>query len=567
MTTQSLSCLDWWEKLQRKETPIADLALNLKRADQAVAVFKKLRLPDVVGQPCYGDVVSPNRLDVVRAIFGSVRDDGTRSISEFFELIPKKNSKTTDGAAIMLTLLILNERPRAELLLVGPTQEIADRAFTQVEGMILADKEGFLQKRFKVRDHVKTIVDLKTKAKLKIKTFDKKVMTGANPVAVLIDELHVLGEMAYAAKVIEQIRGGLEANDEGFLIFITTQSDSAPSGVFKAELAYARNIRDGKVKGKMLPILYELPREIQASKKGKWKNQKLWSFLHPNMGRSRSYEKLIDGYNKAVDTGEEALTIWLSQHLNIEVGISLHGASWAGVRYWEGAADETINFDTLMDRCDVVVFGIDGGGLDDLLGLAGIGRCKTTKDWLCAYKAWAQSDVLERRKNIVSTLRDFEKEGDLVIVGKDEPTRDIQEIAEIIAQFNDAGLLPEKEAVGLDPAGVAAVIDELVTNGIADSQMVAVAQGYRLSGAVWGMERKLKDGTLWHDGSSMMAWCAGNAKAEQRGNAVYITKQAAGKAKIDPLIAGFNAVSLMSRNPQAASNSASYLETGDLVVM
>jgi phage terminase large subunit-like protein len=50
-----------------------------------------------------------------------------------------------------------------------------------------------------------------------------------------------------------------------------------------------------------------------------------------------------------------------------------------------------------------------------------------------------------------------------------------------------------------------------------------------------------------------MAWCVSNARVEQRANSIIITKQASGTGKIDPLMAMFNAITLMSLNP-AASN-------------
>src|SRR5678815_4286075 len=60
---------------------------------------------------------------------------------------------------------------------------------------------------------------------------------------------------------------------------------------------------------------------------------------------------------------------------------------------------------------------------------------------------------------------------------------------------------------------------------------------------------KLADGSLRHSGQGLMAWAVGNARVEPKGNAILVTKQASGSAKIDPLMAAFNAIALMSTNP------------------
>ena len=554
-----------------------DLPLDQAESDRSVGIFNRLRLPDVPGRPAMADAAGDWFRDIVRAIFGSMdRTTGIRSIAEIFALVPKKNSKTTGGAAIMLTALMMNQRPRAEFLLIGPTQDVADLAFQQAAGMIEADPDGYLQKRFHVQEHLKTITDMtgapNTRAgrgtKLKIKTFDMRVMTGVKPAGVLVDELHTMSTRAYASRVIGQIRGGLLPNPEAFLVFITTQSDTPPAGVFKAELQYARGVRDGRLAANIrtLPILYEFPEAVQTSPDKLWADPEMWPMVLPNLGRSITLPRLIADGEAAKEKGEEEFRRWASQHLNIEIGMALHSDRWVGADHWEAAADTTLTLDAILERSEVAVVGIDGGGLDDLLGLAILGRCRETRDWLLWTRAWAQTDVLERRKEIVERLRDFQRAGDLIIC--EEPTQDVEEVAAIVAQVAAAGLLPRRYGVGLDPVGVAAIIDELAGHGIETEAnggpVCAVYQGYKLSGAVWGMERKLNDGTLWHGGTPMMAWCVGNAKAEQRGNAVLITKQTAGKAKIDPLIAAFNAFSLMSLAPVAAASKVSIYSRPEL---
>jgi phage terminase large subunit-like protein len=545
-----LSCRDWEQRIAQGRSLVPELPLNQAEADRAVAIYNRLRLPDVPGLPTLGEAAGDWFRAIVAALFGSLDANGVRLIRELFLLVPKKNSKTTNSAALMLTAALMTRRPRALFLLIGPTQSVADLAFEQALGMIQADPE--LDGRVHIQEHLKRITIKATGARLQIKTFDTKILTGVKPIGTLVDEVHLLGEIPNADRVIGQLRGGMLPFPEAFLAFITTQSERPPAGAFRAELMKARAIRAGQMSGAMLPVLYEMPARLLRN--NAWRDPAQWWMVNPNRDRSVTIARLEEDYAKAVTTGEEEVRRWASQHLNIEIGLALRSDRWAGADHWEAAVElHLTDLDALLDRSEVATVGIDGGGLDDLLGLAVIGRERGTRRWLLWTHCWAHEMVLERHKGTADRLRDFEVAGDLTIVKL--LGEDVTEIADTVERVAASGLLPDKNAIGLDPVGIGQIVDELGAREISAERIVGISQGWKLSGAIKTTERGLADGTLVHGGQALMAWAVGNAKVEPRGNAVTITKQASGSAKIDPLMAAFNAVSLMSMNPEASGRS------------
>jgi phage terminase large subunit-like protein len=219
----------------------------------------------------------------------------------------------------------------------------------------------------------------------------------------------------------------------------------------------------------------------------------------------------------------------------------------------------------LLARCEVVTAGADGGGLDDLYGFAVIGREKpaevderfysgspVAQRWLHWSHAWAHDSVFERRKEIAPRLLDFAADGDLTIARR--VGDDVVGIADFIEQIREANLFPDKGAIGVDPAGIGALLDELGVRGFDTKPeagfIVGIPQGWKLQTSIKTVERKLAGGEFVHGGTRLMAWSVGNAKIEPRANGILITKQASGFAKIDPLMATFNAAALMALNPQ-----------------
>lgn len=547
------SCIDWKERIINGEKLVTYEPHFPMVADIAEKVFKELIVVDVTDSPKMGEITRQWVYDFVRAIFGCFDPiKKKRLIREFFLLISKKNTKSTLAAGIMLTALILNERASAELVILAPTKEVADNSFIPLRDFIRADPE--LDERFSVSEHTKTITDRNNSSVIKVIAADSNAAAGKKSTIVLIDEVWLFGKRAQAESLFREAKGGLASRPEGCVIYLSTMSDDVPCGVFKSLLEYARGVRDGEIDDPtFLPMIFEFPKHMIEAEQHL--NPKFWYITNPNLGASVDEEYLKREFLKVKDS-KTALPDFLAKHLNIEIGLNLRAGRWAGGEFWLSNTKKGMTLDWIIENSDLLTIGGDGGGLDDLLGFAVLGRDKENPVlWYLWTHAWCHEIVLERRKSEEPKLRGFEKDGDLTIYSNIGD--DIEGLCEIISKCYESGKLSH---IGLDPAmlgsiGVALDVS-LEKYGIDEDELViGVPQGFKMMTYIVATERRLAEGNFKHCGTALMVWVVGNAKIKVASNGIMITKQESGIGKIDPLIASLNAVAVMLSNPKPKNSS------------
>lgn len=579
------ACVDWEDRIVQRRSLIPCEPLFPDEAEEALEVFKALKVVDMAkvynedtGEydfPTFGEVSDEWVFDIVRAVFGAYdANSATRLIEEFFLLVSKKNGKSTLVAGIMLTALIRNWRHAAELLILAPTREVADNSFKPASEMVKADSD--LTDLLHVQDNLKMITHRLTSAVLKVISADASTSAGKKAAFVLIEELWLFGKKKDAAAMLQEATGGLVSRPEGFVIYITTQSDAPPTGIFKEKLDYFRDVRDGVIDDpRSMPILYEYPDHMIKSKA--YLKPDNFYVTNPNLGRSVRKDWLqrkLQNVNNGQDEDGDTTQTFLAKHLNIEIGMNLRANRWPGADLWSAGADPELAklphmeaLEALLDRCEAAVVGLDGGGLDDLYGLTVVGRepaevpvkllingvptVKKMKVWLSWSHAWCDRGVLERRTSIASKLVELERAEQLTIT--DDALEDVATIVSIIKGIKDRDILA---AVAVDPAGLGEMVDALadpdVDITVENKLLIGVPQGYAMMNSIKTTERKLKNGTFRHSGGPLMQWCVSNLKIEPTATAIRATKQTAGDAKIDPVMALFDAVTVMSSNPQVA---------------
>jgi phage terminase large subunit-like protein len=206
--------------------------------------------------------------------------------------------------------------------------------------------------------------------------------------------------------MFREATGGLASRPEGMLIKLSTQSDEPPAGIFRQDLQYARDVRDGKmVDDRFLPVLYEHPPEMVRS--GEHLKLENLPLVNPNFGVSvtpstwsaSSRRQNWPARNRcAASWPSMATSRSACAALGPVGGRRLLGA--AGTQADAGRPARALRGGRRRDRRR------RPGRLARPVG----GRPRRGNPRVAVWcHAWAHPSVLERRKEIAPRLQDFEK--------------------------------------------------------------------------------------------------------------------------------------------------------------
>lgn len=158
-----------------------------RRASYAIRFIESLKLTgDFHGEPfALMDWAKKATSDV----FGTVNDRGLRIYRHVYMEIPKKNSKSQWGSALGLLQLFNKAEPNGEIILAAGDKEQARKdLYAPLVEMI--EQEPALEKRVKITDSMREILNKETGTKLKVISHEAYTKHGWNISFALMDELH-----------------------------------------------------------------------------------------------------------------------------------------------------------------------------------------------------------------------------------------------------------------------------------------------------------------------------------------------------------------------------------------
>lgn len=279
--------------------------------------------------------------EIIRDLFGIVKDTGYRQFNTAYIEIPKKQGKSELAAAVALLLTCGDGEERAEVYGCAADRQQATIVFDVAADMVRMSPA--LSKRVKILASQKRMIYKPTNSFYQVLSAEAYSKHGFNIHGVVFDELHTQPNR----KLFDVMtKGSGDARTQPLYFLITTAGTDTKSICYETHQKAVDILEGRKTDPTFYPVIYGADREDD------WTDEKVWHKANPSLGITVPIEKVRQACESAKQnpTEENAfrqlrLNQWVKQAIR-----------WMPMEKWD-LCNFTVNEEELKGR-------VCYGGLD-----------------------------------------------------------------------------------------------------------------------------------------------------------------------------------------------------------
>ena len=491
------------------------------KADRVCAFFSMLKHTDgkFYGQPFK---LLPWEEKILRDVYGTVKEDGTRQYRYIWVEVPKKNGKSQLGAGVALYHLFADGEINGEIYGCAADREQASIIYDAASKTL--EIIPTLLKRSKILPSYKKITDRVSGSRYKVLSSEAYSKHGYKPSAVLFDEIHAQPNRDLWDVMTHG--SGASRSQPIWWNFTTAGKDPDRVSIGWELHDYAVRVASGEISD---PSWYVA---IYSYEGEDIYNEEHWYEANPSLGVAKDIESMRDAANRAKNSPEVELNFrWLD--LNQWVTTKL--TSWIELDVYDQTEEDIPDEKLLGLKCFI---GQDASTTTDLSAIVRLFPPQPGLDhWHFKSDAFIpRNTLLERVRTDHVPYNKWEMSGHVHVTEGD--TIDHWAILDKILEYK--GMYDVVELVS-DPAFAVMLTQAEMKEGI----NVVTQQGTFavLTDPMNTVETLMRSGQLTHEHNPLLRWTFGNASIATNGSGLKkLVKETKGKSvirtkRIDPVMA------------------------------
>ncbi|HEL2110206.1 TPA: terminase large subunit [Streptococcus suis] len=434
----------------------------------------------------------PWQEQIVRDLFGIVKEDGNRQFLTAYIEIPKKNGKSELAAAIALYLLYADNEASAEVYGAACDRNQASIVFDVAKQMVQMSRP--LEKRSKIMGATKRIVNYSNAGFYQVLSAETGTKHGLNVSGLVFDEIHAQPNR-HLYDVLT--KGSGDAREQPLFFIITTAGTDRNSICYELHTK-ALDILNGRKKDtSFYPVVYGLSDEDD------WNDEANWRRANPSLGHTIGIDRVREAYQQALDNPAEE-NVFKQLRLNMWTSSSV---AWIPEHVY-AKGNHPIQYDSLKGRSCYA--GLDLSSTSDITAFVLVFPPRFEEEnYIVLPYFWLPEDTLELRCRRDHVLYDvWERqgyikttEGNVVHYGFIE--KFIEELSEIY----------HIKEIAYDRWNATQMVQNLEGMGLT---MVPFGQGYKdMSPPSKELYKLMMEGKIQHGGHPVLKWMGQNVVMRQ----------------------------------------------------